>query len=247
MFCIINFDNFNAVFILNHKIMKDYNPTSLNAKITHKQNVPASDINFGAVATSVSTKWTENKWLTIKWLTAEKFATDAASYNEVLNARLNSGASRPQISKNLINLEKQMDDALSYVKGYITEKYKKENAVSYYPAFGIEHRSNRYIFPTDRNARLNSLTLMIEAIKAHEFSEREYGLDFWDNLHREFNAHVAQSAIIDGQISVSVGDKNVLKNNLRKGLNAVIGIIKANYPDTYKQELRDWGFQKEKY
>ena len=68
-----------------------------------------------------------------------------------------------------------------------------------------------------------------------------------NNLYKEFNAQVAQSSVLDGQISVSVGDKNVLKNTLRKGLNSVIGIIKANYPDTYKQELRDWGFQKEKY
>ena len=40
--------------------------------------------------------------------------------------------------------------------------------------------------------------------------------------------------------------KNKLKE-LNKTLRALINLIKANYPDTYKAELRTWGFQKEKY
>lgn len=58
---------------------------------------------------------------------------------------------------------------------------------------------------------------------------------------------VKQANALDGAISVNVGGKNVLKSNLVKGINEIVNCIKANYPDTYKQELRDWGFQKEKY
>jgi hypothetical protein len=48
-------------------------------------------------------------------------------------------------------------------------------------------------------------------------------------------------------VASKVGDKNILKKELKKALNAIVNIIKANYPDNYKEELRNWGFQKEKY
>jgi hypothetical protein len=227
--------------------MEDSNPNTPSVKPIRKQTVPAADIDFGAVITSVSAKWLSDNWLTLKWLTAANFATDAVTYNTTLSARLNSGSTRPQMGKALTNLEKQMDEALSYVKGYIVDKYKKDNAVSYYPAFGIEYRGNRYILPTDRNARIASLKLMLQAIQTHQFQDKEYGLAFWTATKTEFEALVNQTTILDGQISVKVGDKNVLKNNLKKGLNSIVGVIKANYPETYKQELRDWGMQKEKY
>lgn len=38
-----------------------------------------------------------------------------------------------------------------------------------------------------------------------------------------------------------------MKKSLTKGLNTIIMALKANYPDTWKTELRNWGFQKEKY
>jgi hypothetical protein len=34
---------------------------------------------------------------------------------------------------------------------------------------------------------------------------------------------------------------------VRKTLNALVLLIKANYPDTSAAELRQWGFKKEKY
>ena len=227
--------------------MEDSNPNMPSAKPIRKQTVPTADIDFGAVAKSVSAKWTANNWLTLKWLTAANFATEAANYNETLQVRLNAGSIKPQNAKAAVNLEKQMDDALSYVKGYIVEKYKKESAASYYPAFGIVHRGNRHILPTDREARIAALDLMIGAIETHGFQEKEFGTDFWSNMKIELEDLVSQSTSVGGKISIAVGDKNVLKNNLKKGFNSIILSIKANYPDTYAQELRSWGFQKEKY
>ena len=32
-----------------------------------------------------------------------------------------------------------------------------------------------------------------------------------------------------------------------KTLRAIVGLIKVNYPDSYKHELIKWGFQKDKY
>jgi hypothetical protein len=220
---------------------------SENTKPTKKRNLPAADINFGNVVTNVSAKWMANDELTLKWLTATQFEADATSFNATLETRLQKGASRPQLTQSLKTLDKEIDNALSYVKGYITDKYKKENAPSYYVAFGIEHKTNKYVFPLDQNKRIAALKLMIEAITVHGFEDKEYGLLFWTPISAQYSTFVGQASAVDGQVAVKVGDKNELKKSLKKGLNAIINLLKANYPDTYKHELRDWGFQKEKY
>ena len=48
-------------------------------------------------------------------------------------------------------------------------------------------------------------------------------------------------------MSRQVSAKNQSKVQVRKTLNALVWLIKANHPDTAPAELRKWGFQKEKY
>ena len=88
---------------------------------------------------------------------------------------------------------------------------------------------------------------MVSGLKKYELEERKYGIAFWTDILTNYEALLEQSNALDGSISVKVGDKNVLKKKLKKGLAAIVHGLKCNYPDTYKQELRDWGFQKEKY
>ncbi|VXC33739.1 conserved hypothetical protein [Flavobacterium sp. 9AF] len=218
-----------------------------NTKPTKKGNVPNADLNFGNVVTTVSAKWLTNNWLTLHWLTATQFQTDAINYNATLEARLQTGATRPQLTQSLKALDKTIDNALSYVKGYIIDKYKKENATSYYAAFGIEYKGKKYVFPSDQNKRIAALKLMIDSLAIHGFENKEYGVAFWTPLLEQYSLFVKEATKTDGQVAIKVGDKNALKENLKKGLNAIVYTLKANYPDSYKQELRDWGFQKEKY
>jgi len=224
--------------------------TTLNAenvKPTKKGNVPVADVNFGNVVKTVSEKWEQNNWATLQWLTPSQFKTEAESYTAVLSQRKESGTTRPQVTQALKVLNSTIDEALSYVKGYLTDKYKKENDSSYYAAFGIEHKGSRYILPIDQNKRIAALKLMVTAITTHGFEDKEYGLAFWSPIATQYETLVEQATALDGQVSVKVGNKNELKKSLKKGLNAIINLLKANYPDTYKQEMREWGFQKEKY
>ena len=216
-------------------------------KTNKTANLPVADVNFGKVVTSVANKWASNDWLILKWLTQTNFSADAAKYNSILNIRLQQGSTRPQITKALKVLDKKMNDALLYVKGYILEKYKKEEAKSYYAAFGIEYKTNKYVFPTDQNKRLLAIGLMIDGLAANGFETKEFGTAFWQPIQVEYKSFIESAMQTDGAVSINVGDKNKLKESLKKGLNAILSSIKANHPDTFKQEMRDWGFQKEKY
>mgnify|MGYP003408366819 FL=1 len=227
--------------------MEKETPKTEVKKSTKKRTVPQTDIDLGAVVTKATEKWKANPWLTLQWVKVDQFESDAINYNIILEARLTDGGSRPQIGKALKVLDKKIDDSLSYVKGYIAEKYKKESATSYFPAFGIEMKDGRYAFPRDQNKRLASLKLMVNGLEKNGFESREYGKKFWETILKDYEKLMKVANDLDGAISVNVGGKNVLKANVVKGLNALVNVIKGNFPETYKQELRDWGFQKEKY
>lgn len=212
-----------------------------------KAIVPAADIDFGAVAANVSEKWNTSPDITLLWTSAAEFTAQADAYNAELAVRMQVGGGRPQIKKQLTKLEATMDDALQYVKGYILDKYKKDSAQSYYPSFGIEFKNKKYLFPVDRNKRIAALDLMIGAIAENSFSDKEFGTSFWLGIRSEYQTLVSQVYSTDGTISSKVSSKNTLKASVKKTLNSLIAVIKGNYPDTYKAELRTWGFQKEKY
>lgn len=183
----------------------------------------------------------------MRWLTPEQFTITTTSFASTLTSRNQTGSTRPQITKALKIVDQKIDGALSYVKGYITDKYKKETAKSYYAAFGMVHKNDNYSIPSDQNGRLEALGLLLEALAAHGFSAKEYGIAFWTPVRDEYKTLLQSATTTDGTISNKVGDKNSLKKEVKKGLNAIILAIQANYPDTYKTELRTWGFQKEKY
>lgn len=212
-----------------------------------KGTVPVTDIDFGSVAANVAAKWNETPSISLGWTTASEFTAQATAYNAELAMRLQYGGGRSQLTQALKEMENTMDDAIGYVKGYILEKYKKESASSYYPAFGIEHKKHKHVFPIDRNKRLASVELMITAMADNGFNDKEFGKVFWENIKTEYQALIHQASSTDGNISGKVSAKNMLRASLTKALNSLIAVIKGRYPDTYKAELRIWGFQKEKY
>jgi hypothetical protein len=210
-------------------------------------NVPVADLDFSNVVGKVSTKWNTAPWLTLQWLTVSEFETKTNTYQATLTTRIQTGNNRPQITKALKNINKEIDNKLANVKGYIADKYGKENAVSYYASFGIEFSNKTYHFPIDQNSRSEALELMVNAIATNGFNDKTYGTAFWTNIKTQFDNLLQLASDTDGTVSNKVGDKNALKKELKKALNAIVLVIKGNYPDTYKQELRTWGFQKEKY
>ncbi len=227
--------------------METTQTTTVKVKVNKTATVPNKDVDFGKVVNSVSVKWSTSPWLELLWTTSTDFATKTASYQTTLGARIQTGSGRPQITQALKTLDKDINDKISYVKGYIVDKYKKEAAKSYYASFGFQLVGKAYKLPTDQNGRSAALTLMITAIESNGFGAKEFGTTYWSDIKNQYNSLLSQALTKDSQVSIKVGDKNILKADLQKALNSIILVIKGNYPDTYKAELRSWGMQKEKY
>ena len=209
-------------------------------------NVPTTDVDFNDVLQKVTVKWQAETWLTLQYTNQEAFAEKATAYSQALETKTSKSAQRPQITANLANSEKKMDDAIKHVKGYIAEKFDAD-AKNYYPAFGLALNNKTYTLPKDQNSRLDALDLMIAAIAENDFNARTYGKAFWQDLRTTYQELLASASNTDGLVSMKAGDKKMLKTELKEVLNSIVNVLRGNFPKTYKEQLRDWGFQKEKY
>lgn len=222
-------------------------PQNETLKPVRKRTLPSTQVDFADVARKVSNKWTSTPAITLLWTTSSSFATDVSEFSTTLTSRMVTGSKKTQYAKAIQLLDKKIDSHLIYIKNAIIAKYKKQAGSSYFAQFGIENKNKRNELPRDQNSRLEALKLLNLAIVEHGFAANEFGSAFWESIQSEYESLLELASTNDGTVSKKVGDKNVLNQRIKKVLNSLIQVIKGNYPDTYAEELRDWGFQKEKY
>jgi hypothetical protein len=107
----------------------------------------------------------------------------------------------------------------------------------YFFADGLPDASNRKI----------ALGLMVKGMNDNNFQDKKYGLTYWTDIKNRYDALVKSSRDLDGGISDTVGKKNELREWLHGVLISIATVIEGNFPKTYQEQLRKWGFQKEKY
>lgn len=221
--------------------------TELSKAVKHTADTPEKDTDLATLGINVVAKWKENPVLVLAWTDVNIHNTNVNAFNNTLNERLDIGGGRKEITAKLATLDASIDEGIAAIKGYLVYKYEKANAPSYYPQFGIERTGSIFILPRDRNKRAAALPLILKAIETHGFTNEKYGTAFWQQTMADYTALLREASGIDGSVSTKVGAKNELRKTIIKTHNALIKIIRANYPDTYKSILREWGFQKEKY
>ena len=219
----------------------------LQKTVKRTSNVPGKDADFGELGVNSATAWLNNPQITLMWITPAQHKTNVDDYRSTLTERLSAGGGRKEVTTKLDTLDESIDDAITAVKGYLVYKYEKANAPSYYPQFGIVKVGSNFIIPRDRNRRASALPLTLAAITAHGFTDEKYGTAYWQATMASYNTLLAQASTVDGTVSGKVSTKNELRKTIQKTHNALINVLKANYPDTYKSVMREWGFQKEKY
>ncbi|MDX2302752.1 MAG: hypothetical protein NW226_08120 [Microscillaceae bacterium] len=208
--------------------------------------IPQTDINLNDVAQKVAKSWL-NKPLTLEWMKPEDFKALVDVFNRQLQSRLDEGNNRPQITAKLKELDKKIDQHISYVKNYLMEEFGKGNELAYYAQFGIMRVNAMFKLPNDRNERLIALQTLLKGITERGYQDKPYGTAFWQPIVEEYGKLLTDADNKVSAISSKVSSKNQSKEQVKKVLNALIYLIRAHYPDTYASELRVWGFQKEKY
>ena len=223
------------------------NETGSKKEPVKTPNIPRADADLRDIAESASAKWHDTPALTLIWMTQPNFDHLVTTFKDILGSRISTGSTRSEFTGKLKDADKRINAGASHIKDYLIGKYGRKMAFTYYSAFGIVRMGKAFKISPDHDNRKDALELILAALTVHGFDSFEYGHDYWTNVQTDFLEALAKTKGIDGDVSSKVGSKNDLKKQIRKVLNALINLLKANYPDTYKNEMRNWGFQKEKY
>ena len=219
------------------------------AKTTKSPNIPTKDVDVYHLGQRVDTKWAIETWLTLQYISRTNFSTKVGQLGTALGGRAAAGSGRRLQTAQEKALDKQIDNGVSKVKKYIAAKYEDEDPIPYYPQFGIEHiirkNTSKWDFPTDRDKRYENLQLMIDAIAAHGFGAKPFGTAFWTQLQTDYKAAVDAARGTDSAVSGFVGDKKVLIEEIRTVLISILRVIEGNFPKTYHNIWREWGYLKE--
>ncbi|WP_046244905.1 hypothetical protein [Hymenobacter terrenus] len=214
---------------------------------TYTPNLPFGQLELATLAVSAANFWQTSALGDLLWKTKAAFLPQAQAYFDSLDTADAARDDRGPQAQRLRTLDAQIDKALTFVKGYLAEDHDDEADEAYYAEFGIKAEGKNQRLPGARPARAKALAKLVAAIHAHGYDERKYGKAFWAPIAKEYVGLVGDRAKTESIAAGETGEKNVQEKPVRKVLKALINLIKAHYPDTYKNVLREFGFQKESY
>ena len=220
--------------------------TSSNNKKTAKAYTPQSAIDIVAVSAKVNEKWAATPGITLLWVSQTEFDKLVINLSAAVSKQNSAAGSKPAETQLLNQLDNQLNKTVRDVKRGIEYKFG-DNAVAQYARYGIEKEGGTYQLPRDRDVRLKSFDLMIAAIATDGFEGEDWNSTFW--LHMKDNYAAAVKAAGDSRGNVSVGSATIttLMKEINKVSTALRYVLRANYPDTYQQVYRSWGWQIENY
>lgn len=218
----------------------------VNDSTTSTPLIPRKQYGIGLLAERAAQKWATVPGIVLLYTKPAELAANTTLFLGMLEKRKKDGSDRSPITAGLEKADSDMERGIRKTKAYLVGLYE-ENAADHYPAFGLEHYKNSWRLPFSRSKRRELFKLIMASVEKHGFAEKEYGKDFWAELAARYGELLAGATGTDGKVSVQVSSKNELKEWLVMVLQSLALSIEANYPQTFKGELRDWGFQKNKY
>jgi len=211
-----------------------------------KATIPHSETDFLSVAKNVQKYWSVSE-LKLGWTNADELLVkinDLATNTEKVRS---IKANRRPVSREIKLLTAEIKSNLSSVRTAVKMKLGEENYDVYLPQLGFVHSSKGYYFPRNAESIIISLNQLIKGIAQLELSPYLYDEAYWQAMLEKFKTNVESSRKMAADISALVSQKLDLKNEIRKTLNSVVLLLKANYPDSYKHVLRSWEVQKERF
>ncbi len=216
-------------------------------KRVNVSTIPSRDIDFLTVAKNVCNKWLANPNYVLVHTNPQILQQLVDEYDAILSEKISIKVQRPEVTNKLRQCDKKINTGVKYIKLYLTDKYGAKNVAAQYSKYGIVKAKYRWIVPTDRDVRRQSLQRILNSLQADGFGDKQYGLAYWSSIITAYEPLLAQARLNDAQVSMKSSSKNIKKKQIKKILNCLIYLIKANNPGSYKSALRQWGFHKEKY
>lgn len=221
--------------------------TATIAKTRSTGIMPRAQFDVLTLAENVLNKWSNTPQITLLWTNTEEFKKLVIEYRNFLQERVEVGSNRGSQTQTLRDLDKQINKAVEEVKIGIMAKFGREKGKAYFSEFGIIKQNSKFSIPTDRNLRINALSLLAKAVRNHNLQIAGFENTFFETILDDYTSAFQSAQKTDSVVSISVGNKNDLRRQVEEVITALHAVIKANYPKTFEGELRGWGFHKEKY
>ncbi|MDR0844345.1 MAG: hypothetical protein LBN71_03925 [Tannerella sp.] len=212
-----------------------------------KGNIPAAEADLIVLSRNIVEAWKKQPVFTLVWTNPQAFETAVNLLETSFSERESTKGERSIVTVDLKSINTEINQNLSYVKNYLADQFTKKTAPAHYPDFGIVKTSRGYGLPEDNDKRFYALKQLITSIGASQFSGQRYGHAYWLDILTRFETAKNKASESDSATSQYVNVKTEQKAVIRQTLNALILVIKANHPHQWRDELRVWGFQKEKY
>ena len=218
-------------------------------------NVPRGDKQLSEVFDLAVAEWGRRPTLTLEWKTQAQALALGTELREALRAAgVASDAVTPKAQR-LVALDQLIDGSkaegkLKYVKKALALQYDEEDdGKPYYGEFGIAKIGSEYTLPHDRGERAAALLKLVKAISdpRHQLTTLKYGPAYWKAISDEYTALQPKQDQALGNRATEVSSKNLLREEAEDILVALLYVLRANYPKTYKAERRKFGVLKESY
>ena len=217
------------------------------SKPVRKPNIPNKDSDIIQVCADVLVVWQKKVDVKLTWITLAAFKAAVTTFESTTQSCFSAQGARSVFSVEMKNLNAEISKSISFPKTYLAEIYGKKSAPSYYKELGIIKVRKSYILPTDTDKRLISLKQMVSGIKKHNIEDKPFGKVFWEDKLTRYEEILTEARLSQSNSSMAMAQKKDAKIVIRKVLNGLILTIRANNPQNYKDELRTWGFLKERY
>ena len=219
------------------------------------RNVPQGDQQLADVFLLATNEWGRRPRLTLEWTTQAAGLDLAQRLLAGLRTRSEAGdiigpqAARLAELDNMIDGSKETGKLKYVLKGLALQYDEESDGKPYYGEFGIEKVGSNYTLPHDRGERAAALLKLVKAISdpKHQLTTHKYGPAYWKAISDEYTALQPKQDQALGNRATEVSSKNLLREEAEDILVALLYLLRANYPKTYKAERRKFGVLKESY
>jgi len=209
---------------------------------------PRTDVDRIRVGMECANAW-EASGLELLWLTVADFRILLDKYSSTQLTKVGVSGKRTSRSADLSKLIRELQASIEHVKNHIFRiTGNRKDSYSRFGEFGINNTPGKpYKLPTDTDQFRVALDAVISGLQTYNIQDDLYGIDYWTTQRDLYNDLYSQITSSTGEVTLAVGDKSVLRNEVDEAFDAILSLIKANYPKTWENVARNWGFQKERY
>lgn len=236
----LNFPNsFNSK---NNKNSENGN-NKRNSHRNSRRFLPYSENELLAVAKVVCQNWNEEV-LKLKWITKDEFVSTVNEFEKQITNIEKFHKDRKRVVFELSELDDEINLKISRLKHNILASFSRNVAKSIIAQVGLNGRLNK----KNREDKVILLQTLPEKLKDLDLNlSDDLGIEAWQTIFQKYSDLLLELKGIVSVDSEYIASKNANKEKIYKTLNSLVYAVKANFPDTWRSELRPLGLQREFY